>query len=104
MKISILTPSYNSGKYIERAIESVVDQGYDNWEHIIVDGGSTDGTAVILKKYPHLKWISEPDKGQSDAMNKAFEMSNGDIIGYLNADDWYELSIFSLIADVFSIK
>lgn len=94
MKISILTPSYNSRKCIERAIESVLDQDYNDWEHIIVDGGSTDGTIELLKKYPHLRWISEPDKGQSDAMNKAFEMSTGDLIGYLNADDYYEQSAF----------
>lgn len=101
MKLSILTPSFNSAKYIERAIQSVLYQNYDNWEHIIVDGGSTDGTLDILKKFPHLKWISESDKGQSDAMNKAFKMSSGDIIGYLNADDWFEKNIFLSIIDYF---
>lgn len=101
MKISILTPSFNSAKYIERAVQSVLNQDYDNWEHIIVDGGSTDGTLDILKRYPHLKWISEPDKGQSDAMNKAFNMSIGDIIVYLNADDEFEPNIFNKVVEYF---
>jgi glycosyltransferase involved in cell wall biosynthesis len=87
VKFSILTPSYNSVNYIERAIKSVQTQGYTNWEHIVVDGASTDGTIEIIKKYKHLQWVSEPDKGQSDAMNKAFKKSTGDIIIYLNADD-----------------
>jgi len=89
LKISIITPSLNSSRYIEEAIVSVLQQGYDYTEHIIVDGGSTDGTIDILKKYPHLKWVSEPDSGQPNAMNKGFGMSTGDIIGYLNADDYY---------------
>ena len=87
MKISVLTPSFNSAKYIERAIQSVVSQDYKDWEHIVVDGGSTDGTVEILKSYRHLNWISEPDKGQSDAMNKAFRLSTGDIVIFLNSDD-----------------
>jgi glycosyltransferase involved in cell wall biosynthesis len=104
MKISILTPSYNSGKYIERAILSVLLQGYNDFEHIITDGGSTDNTQNILKKYPHLKWVSEKDRGQSDAMNKAFAMSSGDIIGFLNADDEYEPGAFNHVAEIFNVK
>ncbi|MDF9795215.1 glycosyltransferase involved in cell wall biosynthesis [Catalinimonas alkaloidigena] len=100
-KISVLTPSYNSGKYIERAIQNVLSQDYQNWEHIIVDGQSKDETINILKKYPHLKWISEPDQGQSDAMNKAFQMCTGDIIVYLNADDWFEDNIFLHVCSEF---
>ena len=76
-------------------------QDYDEWEHIVVDGGSTDGTVEILKKYPHLKWVSEPDRGQSDAMNKAFTMSSGEVIAYLNADDEFAESAFSRVAGVF---
>lgn len=102
MKISILTPSYNSGKYIERAIKSVLNQNYKDWEHIIADGGSTDNTIDILKQYPYLKWVSEQDRGQSDAMNKAFKLSDGDIIIYLNADDEFKPNVFGLIAKTFS--
>ncbi len=69
-RISIITPSLNSGKYVERAINSVLNQNYSNYEHIIVDGGSSDTTIDIMKKYKRLKWISEPDIGQSDALNK----------------------------------
>ncbi len=86
-KISIVTPSFNSAQFIRDAIESVLKQNYPNFEHIIIDGGSTDGTIEILKKYPHLKWISEPDKGQSDALNKGFKLSSGDWILWLNSDD-----------------
>ena len=70
LKISIITPSYNSGKTIERAIKSVLNQNYHNWEHIIVDGKSSDNTLITLKKYPHLKWKSEKDSGQEEAMEK----------------------------------
>ena len=82
LKISVITPSLNSGAYIEEAIQSVLAQQYPNFEHIIVDGGSADETLEILRRYQHLKWISEPDRGQSHAMNKGFRMSSGDIIGY----------------------
>ena len=101
-KISILTPSYNTGPYLERAIQSVQAQSYTNWEHIIIDGGSTDDTPSILQKYPHLKWVSEKDKGQSDAMNKAFERATGDIIAYLNADDAFAAGAFETVAAHFS--
>jgi len=86
-KISIVTPSFNQGKFIEDTIKSVLNQKYENFEHIIIDGGSTDGTVDILKKYPHLKWVSEPDKGQSDALNKGFKMAKGEWILWLNSDD-----------------
>jgi glycosyltransferase involved in cell wall biosynthesis len=102
MRISILTPSLNSVAYLERAIQSVLAQNDPNFEHIIVDGGSTDGTVTILKRYPHLKWVSEPDQGQTDAMNKAFSMSQGDITTYLNADDWFEPGVFAHVRDCFA--
>jgi glycosyltransferase involved in cell wall biosynthesis len=100
-KFSIITPSYNSGKYIEEAILSVSGQEYNNFEHIVVDGGSEDNTLEILHKYPHVKWISEPDKGQSHAMNKGFSMSSGEIIGYLNADDYYLPAAFKTVLHYF---
>ncbi len=88
-KISIVTPSYNQGKFIESAIQSVLEQNYPNFEHIILDNCSTDRTVEILQKYPHLIWESKPDQGQSDALNQGFRLATGDIIGWLNADDLY---------------
>lgn len=88
-RISIVTPSYNQGQYIDQAIESVLIQNYPNFEHIVIDNCSTDGTVDILKRYEHLKWVSEPDKGQSDALNKGFLKAEGQIVGWLNADDYF---------------
>lgn len=89
-KISIITPSFNSVEFIEKTIISVLDQRYPNLEHIIIDGGSTDGTIEILKRYnDKIIWISEKDKGQSDALNKGMRMSTGKILGELDSDDVY---------------
>jgi len=88
--VSVVTPSHNSSRFIRETIESVLLQKYPAIEHIVIDGGSTDGTLDILREYPHLTWISEPDRGQSDALNKGFLQAQGDIIGWLNADDTYE--------------
>ena len=101
-KLSIITPSYNQGKYIRKTIESVLKQNYTNFEHIVIDGGSTDETLDILKSYEHLKWISEKDEGQSNAINKGFKIATGDIIAWLNSDDFYERNIFQFIANYFS--
>jgi glycosyltransferase involved in cell wall biosynthesis len=101
LKISIITPSYNSGKFIERAIKSVLEQDYKNWEHIVMDGKSTDNTQEILKKYSHLNWVSEKDNGQADAMNKGFLKSSGDIIVCLNADDYFFPGAFSAVIEEF---
>lgn len=101
MLISIITPSYNQGEYIEECILSVMNQGFKNFEHIIVDGESTDNTLSILKKYPHLKWISEKDEGQSDALNKALRFVNGDIVGWLNSDDVYCDGTFKKVENAF---
>jgi glycosyltransferase involved in cell wall biosynthesis len=97
MKVSIVTPSYNQGKFIEEAILSVLEQNYHDFEHIIIDACSTDSTIEILKKYPHLIWISEPDEGQSDALNKGFKLATGDVIGWLNADDLYLPNTFEMV-------
>ena len=88
-KISIITPSYNQGIFIEETILSVLDQNYPNLEYIIMDGGSTDNTVDIIKKYEDriTYWISEKDNGQSDAINKGFHKSTGDILHWLNSDD-----------------
>jgi glycosyltransferase involved in cell wall biosynthesis len=99
--VSIITPSYNQADYIEQTILSVQSQDYPHIEHIVVDGGSTDGTVEILKKYPHLKWTSEKDKGQSDAINKGFKRAQGEIIGWLNSDDLYEAGAISRSANYF---
>jgi glycosyltransferase involved in cell wall biosynthesis len=92
--ISIITPCLNSARYLECAIQSVLAQRYDQFEHIVVDGGSTDGSVDVLKRYPHLRWVSEADQGQSDAMNKGFAMARGSAIAYLNADDYFERGAF----------
>ena len=87
-KISIVTVSYNQVEFIEDNIRSVINQNYPNIEHIIIDAGSTDGTIEILKKYDkYINWISEPDNGQSDGLNKGFKKATGDIIGWINSDD-----------------
>ena len=101
MKFSIITPCLNAKDHIEVAIKSVLGQSYPYFEHIIADGGSTDGTIDILKRYPHLTWVSEPDSGQSNAMNKGFQMATGDIIAYLNADDYFLPDAFSSVLDLF---
>lgn len=98
-KISIVTPSFNQGAFISQAIESVLAQNDTDVEHIVVDNCSTDGTSKVLARYPHLKVICEPDRGQSDALNKGFKAATGDIIGWLNADDKYLPGCFDRILE-----
>ncbi len=96
LKLSIITPSYNQGDYIEQTIRSVVEnQDYDNIEYIVIDGGSTDQTVDVLKKYDDkiTYWVSEPDKGQTNAINKGVAKATGDIITWLCSDDYYEPNI-----------
>lgn len=98
LKFSILTPSYNQAPFIEQTILSVARQPGVEKEHIVVDGGSNDGTVDVLKKYPHLIWVSEKDKGQADALRKGLKLATGDIVGWLNSDDYYEEGIFESVA------
>jgi len=100
-KISIVTPSLNQAQYLEETIRSVLLQGYPNLEYIIIDGGSTDGSVEIIKKYePWLNyWVSEPDRGQSHAINKGWERVTGDIIAYLNSDDIYYPMTFQIVSN-----
>lgn len=102
--ISIITVVYNGKKYLEQTIESVLNQTYKNIEYLIIDGGSTDGTLDIIKKHESQlsTWISEPDDGLYDAMNKGIRMANGEIIGIINSDDWYSLNAIKIIVDSYS--
>lgn len=102
-KISIVTPSFNQAEFLERTIQSVLSQEYGNLEYIIIDGGSTDGSIDIIKKYEsHLHyWLSEPDKGMYDAINKGFSVATGDIMTYINSDDVLHISSFATVVDIF---
>lgn len=106
-KISVVTPSYNQAAFIEETLRSVKDQGYPNTEHLVIDGGSTDGTVEMLRSYSsqpgweHLRWISEPDQGQSDALNKGLRMVTGDLVGWLNSDDRYRTGCFEAVVEGF---
>ena len=102
--ISIVTPTFNSAATLRETIESVLAQDYKNWEHIVMDGGSTDGTVDILRSYPHLQWVSEKDKGHYHAMNKGIERATGDVIAILNGDDCYREGALSKVAEAFREK
>ena len=101
--ISIITVVFNGSKTLKQTIDSVLSQNYKNIEYIIIDGGSTDGTLDIIKKHEEYitEWISEPDKGLYDAMNKGISKANGEIIGMINSDDWYELNTVELIVEAY---
>ena len=91
--VSIITPSFNQGRFIEEAILSVKNQNYPHVEHLIIDGGSTDETLDVIRRYEgtyNLRWVSEPDEGQADALNKGFGLAKGEVLGWLNADDTYQ--------------
>ena len=97
MKVSVITATWNSGKTLRTTLDSVLNQSYPDIEHIIVDGGSTDNTMEIIREYEpryngRLRYISEPDKGLYDAMNKGIRMATGEVVGILNSDDFYTSS------------
>jgi len=103
-KISIVTPNFNGAAYLEETILSVLGQNYPNLEYIIVDGGSTDGSVEIIKKYQEQLhwWISESDTGLYDAIQKGFEKSTGELMAWINSDDMYHKNAFFTIAEIFS--
>jgi len=103
-KISIITPSYNQGNYIEETILSIINQNYPNLEYIIIDGGSTDNSIEIIKKYKKYLsyWISEKDNGQSDAINKGIQRSTGDLFNWINSDDYLEKGALFEIARLYN--
>ena len=105
-KITIITPSFNQGNYLEQTIDSVLSQNYSNLEYIIIDGGSADNSVDIIKKYEkHLAyWVSEKDKGQTNAINKGLKIATGDIVNWLNSDDYYEPDALHKVADAFDEK
>jgi len=105
-QLSIITPVFNGSRFIEGCIQNVVGQNCNDLEHIIVDGGSRDGSVEIIsryaKQYPHVRCVSEPDRGQSDAMNKGIEIASGRILGILNVDDYYEPGTLNRIVNLFT--
>src|SRR5262245_56940533 len=100
-KISIITPSFNSITTLRETIESVRQQDYAHWEHIVIDGGSKDGTVNLLTEYPHLIWVSEKDEGHYHAMNKGILRASGEIVNILNADDCFRPGALTQVADAF---
>ena len=102
MKFTIITPSFNQGRFIRDCIESVQRQEWVETEHIVVDACSTDETLQVLGGYPHLQWVSEPDEGQTDAINKGFRRASGEWLMWLNADDYLEPGALARVRDFIS--
>jgi glycosyltransferase involved in cell wall biosynthesis len=104
--VSVITVVFNGGKYLEETIQSVINQTYDNVEYIIIDGGSTDGTIGIIRRYERQidYWVSEPDNGIYEGMNKGISLCSGEIIGIINSDDWYELDAIKKVCEAYLSK
>lgn len=102
LKISLVTPSFNQGHYLDQTIKSVLGQNYPQLEYLVMDGGSTDGTLNLLKNYSkQINWISQKDKGQSDALNQGFRKTSGEIVGFINSDDYLLPGALDKVADFF---
>lgn len=101
--VSIITPSYNQGQFIEQTILSVLNQTYQNIQYIVIDGGSTDNSVDVIKKYADQidYWVSEKDKGQSDAINKGYAQCNGELVAWLNSDDLLEPDAVSCVVEAY---
>ena len=103
LKISLVTPSFNQGRFIEETILSVLGQGFRELEYLVIDGGSTDESAAIIQRYSDrlAYWCSEPDGGQYDAINKGFALTTGEVMGWLNSDDKHTPWALSIVAEIF---
>ena len=104
--ISVVTPSLNQAEYLERTLQSVADQDYPHVEHLVIDGGSTDGSVEILERWSDrlARWVSEPDRGQSHAINKGLRWATGDVVAYINSDDYYLPGAFAAAAVAFETR
>src|SRR5262245_58669383 len=105
-RITIVTPSFNQAQFLEQTIDSVLSQGYADLEYIVIDGGSTDGSVEIIRRHEkHLTyWVSEADRGQTDAIDKGFLRATGTIRAYLNSDDFYLPGTFDAVSDFFRTR
>ena len=104
-RVSVIVPSLNQGLYLRQCVDSILSQGYQNLEVLIIDGGSSDKSVSIIREYEKKisYWVSEPDNGQSDAINKGFKKSSGDLVAWLNADDYYLPGVFNHVVEAYCV-